>query len=60
MTTVWAFPGQGSQRKGMGAELFERHAPLVRRADEVLGYSLRTLCVEDPDGVLGQTSTPTP
>lgn len=55
MTTVWAFPGQGSQRKGMGAELFERHAPLVRRADEVLGYSLRTLCVEDPDGVLGQT-----
>ena len=55
MTTVWAFPGQGSQRKGMGAALFERHAPLVRRADEVLGYSLRTLCVEDPDGVLGQT-----
>lgn len=55
MRSVWAFPGQGSQRKGMGGDLFDRHSHLVRRADEVLGYSLRRLCLEDPDGVLGQT-----
>jgi malonyl CoA-acyl carrier protein transacylase len=55
MRSVWAFPGQGSQRKGMGGDLFDRHPNLVRRADEVLGYSLRRLCLEDPDGVLGQT-----
>jgi malonyl CoA-acyl carrier protein transacylase len=39
----------------MGGELFDRHQALVRRADEILGYSLRRLCLEDPDGVLGQT-----
>ncbi|MBN8212225.1 MAG: ACP S-malonyltransferase [Xanthomonadales bacterium] len=55
MRSLWAFPGQGSQRKGMGDELFDRHQALVRRADEILGYSLRRLCLEDPDGVLGQT-----
>lgn len=54
-TLVWVFPGQGSQYKGMGAQLFARFAPLVRQADEVLGYSIAKLCLEDPDGVLGQT-----
>lgn len=39
----------------MGGELFDRHQALVRRADEILGFSLRRLCLEDPDGVLGQT-----
>lgn len=52
---VYAFPGQGSQFKGMGRELFERFPELLARADDVLGYSLRRLCVEDPDGLLGRT-----
>lgn len=49
------FPGQGSQQKGMGAALFDRYPALVAKADEILGYSLRTLCLEDPDRRLAQT-----
>ncbi len=55
MTSVWVFPGQGSQRKGMGEGLFERYARETAQADAVLGYSLRTLCLEDPDDVLNKT-----
>jgi malonyl CoA-acyl carrier protein transacylase len=55
INTVWVFPGQGSQRKGMGAELFARYPQLVAQADAVLGYSLRELCLDDPDGVLNRT-----
>ncbi|MFF9687110.1 ACP S-malonyltransferase [Streptomyces sp. NPDC014623] len=52
---MYVFPGQGSQRKGMGKELFERYPDLVARADRLLGYSLRDLCVDDPDRVLNRT-----
>jgi trans-AT polyketide synthase/acyltransferase/oxidoreductase domain-containing protein len=49
------FPGQGSQKKGMGERLFDAHRDLVARADAVLGYSVRTLCLEDPQQQLGRT-----
>jgi trans-AT polyketide synthase/acyltransferase/oxidoreductase domain-containing protein len=49
------FPGQGSQSKGMGAELFDRYPDWVKSADEVLDFSVRELCVDDPRGELGQT-----
>ncbi|WP_408992353.1 ACP S-malonyltransferase [Streptomyces sp. 1268] len=52
---MYVFPGQGSQRKGMGKELFEKYPDLVARADRLLGYSLRDLCVDDPDRVLNRT-----
>lgn len=55
MTDVVMFPGQGGQRVGMGRALFDRWPDLVDRADAVLGYSVRRLCLEDPDGVLDQT-----
>ncbi len=55
MNAVFVFPGQGSQYPGMGRELFSRYPQLVREADDILGYSLRRLCVEDPDRVLSQT-----
>lgn len=55
MKSVWMFPGQGSQRKGMGAGLFERYPELVAQADEALGASLVELCLGDPAGVLGRT-----
>ena len=49
------FPGQGVQRSGMGADLFDRHPGLVDQADRVLGYSVRTLCLDDPLGRLART-----
>jgi malonyl CoA-acyl carrier protein transacylase len=54
-TAVWVFPGQGSQVKGMGAGLFERFPRLVEEAEDILGYSLRRLCLEDPERQLTLT-----
>jgi malonyl CoA-acyl carrier protein transacylase len=56
MSTICFFPGQGSQKAGMGAELFDRFADWTAAADAVLGYSIRDLCVDDPRGELGQTT----
>jgi malonyl CoA-acyl carrier protein transacylase len=55
MATVFMFPGQGSQSVGMGAELFGSYPDLVAQADEILGYSIKQLCLENPDGTLNST-----
>ncbi len=52
---AYVFPGQGSQRKGMGEGLFEEFPDLTRQADEILGLSIQELCLKDPDKVLDQT-----
>ncbi|WP_327311965.1 ACP S-malonyltransferase [Streptomyces sp. NBC_01235] len=52
---VYGFPGQGSQRRGMGRGLFERFPEETAIADEVLGYSIEELCVTDPQRRLGRT-----
>ncbi|MGD9484540.1 ACP S-malonyltransferase [Streptomyces sp. TRM70308] len=52
---VYGFPGQGSQQRGMGRDLFERFPEETAAADRVLGYSIRELCVEDPQRRLGRT-----
>lgn len=39
----------------MGAELFDRYPDWTTSADEVLDFSVRELCVDDPRGELGQT-----
>lgn len=52
---VFLFPGQGSQQRGMGGTLFDAFPDLTEAASEILGYSIRTLCLEDPDGLLDQT-----
>lgn len=52
---TFVFPGQGSQAKGMGGDLFERYPERVRQADAVLGYSIRQLCLDDPEEQLGRT-----
>jgi malonyl CoA-acyl carrier protein transacylase len=49
------FPGQGSQAKGMGRHLFDRFPDLTAQADQVLGYSIRELCLNDPHQQLNQT-----
>jgi trans-AT polyketide synthase/acyltransferase/oxidoreductase domain-containing protein len=55
MRTALVFPGQGSQTRGMGADLFDAFPDLLRTADDILGYSLRELCVNDPRGELTRT-----
>ncbi|WP_420119300.1 ACP S-malonyltransferase [Micromonospora sp.] len=52
---VYVFPGQGAQARGMGRDVFDRFPDLVDRADAVLGYSLRELCLKDPDRNLRDT-----
>ncbi|WP_199742852.1 ACP S-malonyltransferase [Nocardia stercoris] len=48
MNTLGLFPGQGSQRPGMAAWIVDHPAAaaVFRRADEILGLPLSTLCVD--------------
>ena len=52
---AFLFPGQGSQHVGMGEDLFDTNPELTAAADEILGYSVRDLCLKDPDAQLGLT-----
>ena len=52
---TYMFPGQGSQSRGMGGSLFDEFPELTAKADAVLGYSIKELCLEDPEGKLGKT-----
>src|SRR5215510_6570326 len=55
---AFVFPGQGSQKRGMGAGLFDevrQYAEVEMEVDAILGYSLRKLCLEDPDNRLKET-----
>lgn len=52
---AYLFPGQGSQECGMGKGLFSRYPELVHQADDILGYSIEKLCLEDPNKHLNIT-----
>lgn len=55
---VYVFPGQGAQGKGMGEGLFDEVNEFVeneQHIDEILGCSLRQLCLENPDNKLKLT-----
>src|SRR5690348_12908296 len=55
---AFMFPGQGSQKRGMGQGLFDEvreYAAVERDVDAILGYSMRKLCLEDPDNRLKET-----
>jgi len=47
--TTFVFPGQGSQSIGMGADLFAKFPTLTENADDILGYSIEKLCLEEPE-----------
>ncbi|MBA2807339.1 ACP S-malonyltransferase [Streptomyces sp. KM273126] len=49
------FPGQGSQARGMGSGLFDRFPGTTSLANDVLGYDLPRLCLQDPEGRLDDT-----
>lgn len=50
------FPGQGSQFKGMGEDLFKEFPEAVQAASRALGYDIVELCLRDPENKLNQTS----
>ncbi|MFM1847825.1 MAG: hypothetical protein RL417_1299 [Pseudomonadota bacterium] len=62
-TILGLFPGQGSQKVGMGKELFEQ-SPAARSifgaADEALGFKLSELCFEGPAEALTATENAQP
>src|SRR5712691_1608352 len=58
MNTALLFPGQGSQRVGMGRDLAQRFETARRtyeEADAVLGWSLSKLCFDGPEDDLTLT-----
>jgi [acyl-carrier-protein] S-malonyltransferase len=57
------FPGQGSQKVGMGraaAESSETAADVFAEADEALGFDLSRLCFEGPEERLKETANTQP
>jgi [acyl-carrier-protein] S-malonyltransferase len=63
MTVVWAFPGQGSQKVGMGRALHDAFAEsraVFEEADRALGFSLSRLCFEGPEEQLQLTANTQP
>lgn len=60
---AWVFPGQGSQRVGMGQNLAAADpevAALFEQADAALGFSLSDIIFNGPDEALQQTPVQQP
>ncbi len=63
MDIVLLFPGQGSQKAGMGKELaaaFPSASTIFQEADDTLGFPLTKLCFEGPDEELMATRNAQP
>lgn len=63
MDIALVFPGQGSQKPGMGKDLVDLYpiaAETFHDADEALGFPLSTLCFEGPADTLMETHNAQP
>ena len=62
--TAFLFPGQGSQKVGMGSDLLEARPEIfdsyLQRADEASGLPIRKLCLEGPIEELTATEAAQP
>jgi len=58
MSTAYLFPGQGSQKVGMGQNHYQdnsQFASYIDKANEILGFDLKQIMFEGPEEKLKQT-----